>query len=204
MNFDTSRITDKYAICHFCNGYEYIIDELDIPEDHKFYDRPKFKRSTEMDLYQQHCKSQEHLDMKKDVYCEDCKFQCSSPQDYDKHLDDKEHKKNVKYNKNHNLKCECCDYTAGNKGLLEQHKKTQKHIDKENGLEIECYYCDYCDLKFIHRSKFEIHKETQKHKDCEAGIVKPTSWECKECDYKTDFKHHYEQHLKSKKHLSKK
>jgi hypothetical protein len=201
MVFDASRIGNKYYMCHCCTGYEYIIEELDIPEDHKFYDRPKYKSVEEL---KEHKKTEEHIDNMKSLYCEDCKVQLTSLETFDSHTEEKEHKRNVKYNKNHNLKCECCDYTAGNKGLLEQHNKTQKHKDRENGIEINSYYCDYCDLHFPHRSKYEIHKQTQKHKDCEAGIVKPTSWECEECKYKTDFKHHYEQHLKSKKHLSKK
>jgi len=199
MSFDGSRISNKYFMCHCCSGHEYVIPELNIPEDHKFYDRPKFLTKEEREL---HNKTEEHIENKKYLYCDDCKWQYNSLETYEDHLDEKEHKKNVKYNKNHNLKCELCDYTAGNKGLLEQHYKTQKHIDKENGVETNCHYCDYCDLKFIHRSKFEIHKQTQKHKDSEAGIIKPTSWKCETCNYETDFKHHYEQHLKSKKHLN--
>jgi hypothetical protein len=50
------------------------------------------------------------------------------------------------------------------------------------------------------RIKYEEHIASPKHKK-NIGEIKKPIYTCELCKYTTPFKHHYEQHLESKKHL---
>ena len=195
--FDSSKVSNKYFICHVCRDDKYIIDELEIPDDHKFYDRPKFKTLDELKM---HKKTDEHKECLRDIFCVDCNHQCMSIGDFDEHLESKEHLKNSRFKE---LKCEMCNYEAKTIALMEQHKKTQRHKDNEDGVEHETFHCEACDLHFQFKSKYDQHMITKKHQDKANGIEKTDVFECIACQYITKYKHHYQQHCATTKHQSK-
>ena len=194
--FNEQEIRNKYYICYCCTGTEFVLPELNIPEDHDWYDRPKYNSFDQTEQMHQHKRSALHRENLKEIYCESCKWQYPSHKTYEDHLDSKEHKRNSK-----SLICKDCNYTATTQQKLDQHLNTQKHHNQINGIQKEIHCCPDCDLTFPYPSQLLIHQQTKAHENKINGITKPTDYNCTTCHYTTTYKHHYTQHLNSKKHL---
>jgi hypothetical protein len=118
--FDEAAIKHKYTICYCCTGTEFILPELNIPEDSDLYDRPKYNPFEQKVLLNLHRKSPAHRENLKEINCTDCKVQYTSHRGYEEHLESKEHRRNCK-----NFTCTDCCYTASTQQKLDQHLNTQ-------------------------------------------------------------------------------
>jgi hypothetical protein len=92
--------------------------------------------------------------------------------------------------------CEDCGYKTTNKYRFDEHFNEPQH---KRITQLKEWYCEPCLVQCQSRVKHEEHLVSAKHKK-NIGELKKSIFTCEACEYTTNYKHHYDQHLSSKKH----
>jgi len=95
--------------------------------------------------------------------------------------------------------CEDCGFKSFHKFIFGDHIYEPQH---KRAIQLKSWYCNECAVQCHCQIKYNEHIESTKHKKMIGEIVKPT-YSCEKCNYSTKYKHHWEQHLESKKHIEK-
>jgi hypothetical protein len=130
----------------------------------------------------------------RDIICQNCMFDLH-------HKKQKEHKKNIKENKNimssKQFKCENCNKSFQFKHQLKRHEKSSKHIAVVDG---SAYQCDEKDCDYETNIKMNLTLHILNNHSTLEERKKGFSYYCEVCDIGKATEKEIDIHLKTNKH----
>lgn len=94
--------------------------------------------------------------------------------------------------------CNICNIQLSDKNNYDKHISRLTHLKKSL---IHPGHCSICNYTAAHMSNFKVHLKSKKHINAEADYrMNTTIYACNACNLRTNSKHDYLKHIKTKKH----